>query len=712
VGGSGPRTSRKKTADGNKDDSQKTKTRQKTSKKTEPGAGEAESRAILELAIQAGRARDYQRAVHILEELLSGLDAPPEAYLFLGRSHHALKDYSRALASFNDYIRLRPDSSQGYLFAGRSYLSAGLPGRAVTLLRKALNLNPRNTFVMALLGTACLKARHSRPAVDILQQAVEIAAADQLPQKFQDRLYHGYINALFIRGIRLCRNEEYDIGSQMLRFVLENGRDGPLLRLELGRACRGMDQMEEALEHYTQALSFAPGDLRVRWYRASILMSLGETGQALQEIEQIRSVDSGLPDLPWNSQLVDLYMIRTFLGNGEWRRAAEACRMWLKHRGPNAMIHGMYAEALRNLKNYTAALNHLERALEIDPGQLNLWYERLLIAWEGEDWGILKRALRNIKKLRGDHDLIRRFSILLEAKTGEDDQKVIGLIQKAIRGLGPEPELMYALGERYLKIGLADLALSWFKKTILVQEDHERSWLGKIAALETLAAEKPGEAGEGKIRRSRRKQPDPGLLAAGEQLILHWTAEQIAAELRESYDHYTGCWPDNYAIRRERALYLIHTFEYEEAVKELEALLVWEPSNPSLRRVLAYGYRKTGRYREAAVFLKSLLKEQPRNVELLLEYTGCLERAGAPRYAKAVLEKALRLLEKSPDIPMALGLLYFREQKLEKAFDFLREAAARNTRDPRPYQWMAALARKSGDTEGAARFEREAKKRG
>jgi tetratricopeptide (TPR) repeat protein len=638
--------------------------------------GESEARKILERAIRAGKARDYQKAVRILEELLSSLEAPSEAYLFLGRSLHALRDYSRALASFNDYIRLKPRSSQGYFFAGRTYLAVGLPNRAVPVLRKALALSPRNALVTALLGAAYLKARRSQLAVDTLQQAVEIAAAEGLSPKAQDRLYHAYINALFIRGICLCRNEDYDLGSQMLRFVLENGRDGPLLRLELGRACREMGFLEESLEHYTRALDFSPGDLRVRWYRASILMVLGENEEALREIEYIRSADAGLQgtlpsNLPWNSQLVDLYMIRSFLGNREWRRAAEGCRLWLKHRGPDSMIHGIYAEALRNLKNYGAALNHLERALELEPKQLNLWYERILTAWEGENWDILRRALRITKSLRGEGGLIRRFSILLEAKTGEDDQAVISLVQDAIRGFGPEPELMYALGERYLKTGLVDLALNWFNKTISVQNDHERSWLGKIAALEALARE----------------------------------------DLREAYDQYVLRWPDNNAIRRERALYLIHTFEYGEAVKELEALLVWEPSNPSLRRVLAYGYRKTGRYREAAVFLKSLLKEKPRNVELLLEYSGCLERAGAPQYAVAVLEKALALFAKSPDIPMALGLLYSRAKKMEKAFDLLREAAARNTRDPRPYQWMAFLARKTGDTEGAKKFDFEARKR-
>ncbi|MDR0601655.1 MAG: tetratricopeptide repeat protein [Treponema sp.] len=666
-------------------------------------------------AIEAGRLRDYKRAVLLLEELISGFEAPPRAYLYLGRSFHAIGDYSRALAAFNDYVRLENGAWEGYFFGGRTYLAIAMPHKALPPLRKALELNPENPAVMAMLGAACLRARRSAEAVDLLQKAVETAAEAELPQAEQRRIYRAYINALLIRGIRLCRNEEYDLGIQMLRFVLANSeaegegrrkgkRGSTLLRLELGRACREAGLPEEALEHYTAALDRAPQDQRIRWYRASILMSLGEKAEALKDIERIRAVDSGLPDLPWNGELVDLYMIRAFLDTGEWRRAADACRGWIKNRGESAVIHSLYAEALRNLSDYTAALNHLERAEKLEGRDIELWYQTILTAWEGENWKILRKALRIADSLKGDGDIIRRFSILLEAKTGEDDEKIITLLQNAVRTLGPEPELMYALGERYLKTGLPRLALSWFRKTISLRERHERSRLGEIAALEALIME-PGDESSGTLR---------GLLAAAERRTRQGETpdgDLLAEELRAAYDGYVRFWPDNYIIRRERALYLIHTFEYEEAVPELEALLTWEPSNQSLRRVLAYGYRKTGRFREAAVFLKGLLKERPRSVDLLIEYSGCLERAGAVYYARAVLEKAMSAFGRAPEIPLALGLLYYRENRLERAFDLLREAAARNVHDPRPYQWMASLARKSGDAAGAAKFEQEVKKR-
>ncbi|MDR0718053.1 MAG: tetratricopeptide repeat protein, partial [Treponema sp.] len=125
----------------------------------------------LALAAEAGKAGNYRKAEKILGELITESDAPPEAWLLLGRALHGLKDYSRALAAFNDYLKLRPRSSQGYLFAGRTYLALGLPYKAVPLLRKALDCNPLDLEVMALLGIAYLKSKHSQAAVDLLQEA-------------------------------------------------------------------------------------------------------------------------------------------------------------------------------------------------------------------------------------------------------------------------------------------------------------------------------------------------------------------------------------------------------------------------------------------------------------------------------------------------------------------------------------------------------------
>ena len=637
----------------------------------------------LKTAIDAGKKGDYRKALAILEELIQGTFIMPEAWLLLGRTFHALGDYTKALVAFNDYLKLKPRSSQGCLYMGRTYLTVAMPYKAVPFLRKALELHPQNIQIMALLGTAYLKSKNSREAVNILQNAVETAAADT-NQTDYSRIYRAYLNALLVRGVRLCRINDYDLGAQMLRFVLENSgqkMDGPFLRLELGRACRETGRLNEALEHYGRALEFAPDDRRIRWSRASVLMALGRSAQAVEDIEIIRAKEPGVPELSWNSSLVDIFMIRSFAENNEWRSAAALCRNYLKSDSKSfqntAIFHALYAETLRNLRDYKAAHNHLERAQEKEPGEIQFWYADMLVSWEGKNWKALKKALRMVKSLGGEADLIRRFTALLEARTSKDDKKTLSLLQNAIRTLGPEPELMYALGETYLKLGFAEEAGNWFEKILLLKDRHEEAWLGKIAALEILVSE--GKAS--------------------------------ADELGRTYDLYLERWPSNISIRRELAIFLIRIFEYGRAINELEKLLLKEPSNHSLRRVLSYAYRKTGRYREAAIFLKALLRERPDNLELLLEYSGCLERAGGGKYAFAILEKAREIFKDSADLSLALGILCFRSKKTEAAFDFLREAASIDRRDPRPYEWMAIIARKNKDQDQARYFDREVQKR-
>jgi len=641
----------------------------------------------LALAVEEGKRRNYQKAAGLLQELISETDAPPEAWLLLGRSFHALGDYSRAIAAFNDFIAQNPRSAEGYLFAGRSYMAAGMPYRAVPFLRKAVEYESAPA-AKALLGVAYLKSKHSQDAVQTLQEAVEAAPDNK-------RIYRAYLNSLLVRGVRLCRAGDYELGLQMLRFVVENMPeagmgDNPFIRLELGRAARETGNLAEALEHFTQALRLAGDDRGIRWSRVGVLMALGKNSEAKEEIDRIRSSGAWVPDTPMNKELVDICVIMAFLEAGEWRRAADSCADWLKFRDDRPLIRAFYAEALRNMGDFMAAHNHLLLALKAEPDKLEYWYADILVSWEAKDYKSLKKALKEAKSLGGDEVIIRRFSVLCQVRTSDDTKANITLLQNAIRSLEPEPELMYALAEAYLKIGLLEEAASWFEKTIVLKNSHEEAWLGRIAALEALAIPSDGS------------EEDSG---------------EAADALGAAYEAYLEKWPDNSSIRRDRAMFLIKTLEYAEAATELEKLLIGEPSNFSLRRVLAYAYRKTGRYREAAVFLKALLKEKPYDIGLIIEYTGCLERAGAGKYALAILEKARDALSGadrsagSPDISLALGILAFRQKRTEKAYDCLREAAVLASTDPRPYDWMALIARKNGETDRIAYYEREAEKR-
>ncbi|MCL2008721.1 MAG: tetratricopeptide repeat protein, partial [Treponema sp.] len=348
---------------------------------------------------------------------------------------------------------------------------------------------------------------------------------------------------------------------------------------------------------------------------------------------------------------------RSFIEAGQWRKAAASCKNWLKSRNTLPLIRVFYAEALRNMQKYQAAANHLKLALKESPAELEYWYASIMVSWEAGDYKYLQRALNKATALGGDQDLIKRFTVLHNARTSKNTKDLIGELQDAIRTLGPEPEIMYCLADAFLKIGLLDEALGWYKKTITLKKNHERAYLGQIAALEALIA-------EGNIKKDEHKNLD------------------------SLYKAYLELWPSNSSIRRDRAIFLLKTLDFEEAAAELERLLAFEPGKYSLRRVLSYAYRKIGRYREAAVYLKALLREKPDDMMLLIEYSHCIDRAGAPAYAMTILQKAMGYFPPNANLSIAGGILCMRQRKLQEAYEYFREAALLSPEDARPEQWM------------------------
>jgi tetratricopeptide (TPR) repeat protein len=608
----------------------------------------------------------------LLEELIASGDAPPEASLYLGRSYHALGDYTKALSAYRDFIIARPRSANGYLFAGRSYLALGMMAKAVSLLKRCLELKPDDPAALALLGTAYLKGRKSALALESFRQAVDKAPLDA-------RVYRGYLNALLVRGIRLARSGDENLAAQMLRFAIANGLDAVLPRLELGRIYRNAGDLRSALEQYEAASSFVPDDTRIRWYKASLLMALGNSEAAKRELRAIRESGGDIPDLAWNQELVERFLIRSLVEARDWRRAAEACRIWLKTRDSDAAVHAMLAESLRNLGDLDTAENHARRAISKEPKEGALRLELALVLWEKGDWERLGTELDAAERIGTDRSAIVRFRALHASKVVDDDARVVDLVQAAIRISGPVPELMRALAERYLKLGLPDLAEGWYLKTLRLTPEDESAALGAIACAEAL-----------------RTEGEP-------------TADK---RLEAAYEAYVTRWPDNPAIRREYGMLLLRGGSFSRAASQFEALLAWDGKNARLRRVLALAYRKDGRFTEAAVLLKSLLKERPRDPLILLEFTHCLEKAGSRGYAISVLQKALPLFPNSSEPCLTLGDLLRRSKRKEAAVDAYREAAARDASDPRPYERLSEYYRKSGIGELALRYEEEARRRG
>lgn len=575
-----------------------------------------EAEGLLQEAITAGSTGNYRQAVRLLQEAIGRGNAPNISLLYLGRAWHRLGDHTKALICYRDYRKLESEEWAGWFFAGRTYLALGMNKRAIKYLKAANKREPDHPEILAMLGMAALRGRRLNLAQKYLEKAT---VAD--PEN--TRIYRAYLNTLLTRGLRLARrgrNDDKELARQMLYFVIDNGLDGPLPRLELGRLFRSEGEYLAALVEYIKAAEFSPQDVTIRWCIASLYSLLGDSDSVSGELNNIRLLGVDIPELSWSSQLVDQQLIRSHMEAGRYREAQALCRTWLKTwvhsdipkdsieaKSLQGSIHLMLAECLRMLKEYEMAEKHVRRAIHLTNKEsiaIALFFQ---ILWDSENLKELETQLSIYGAQSNLNEELVRFRALFSWKLAADTKITIGLLQDALRLCGPEIELCYALASSYLAVGLVDLAETWFKRGRSLNTADEKSWLGEIKALEVQIEDQE----EGALTR----------------LIEVCTA-------------YLELWPENIAIRRDFAMLLVNSQRYELALPELKTLLAWNSENASLRRLVARVYFKCGDYQGAALLFKGLLRENPRNFKDLLEFIHALQHAGATNYAKLVLEKA------------------------------------------------------------------------
>ena len=625
--------------------------------------------------MRAGAARDYRKAAELLTLLLSQTDSLPEAYVYLGRARYALGEQGRAIEAFRRYLRVGGDRAAGLFFLGRSYLACGRPGDAARCLRRSAEADPSKAPIWALLGAAALKLRKTKAAVDCLERAVGLAPRDK-------RIYRGYLNAMYARGVRLLSRGNADMARQVLGFAVDNGLDGAAIRLWRAKALRETGRIKEALVECEAALAQAPGDPSIRWLRAGLLLAAGRQSEALAEFDSIRALHPDLPALPADD--VSLARLRASVAfrEGRYRQAVSDSMPLLRANPKDAALRSIAAESLRALGELERSRNHWLRAVESAPEEPEFRLGLALALYDLGDYEASLAAAERARKLGADAAEVDYYATLCRSRLGEDPAKLVPALQALIRSrssaqagsdaqrspVPADPRLFFALGEALYRSGRPDLASGWFEKVLFLVPDHELSLLYRISVAESLGEEE----------------------ARG-----------------EAYAAYLAAYPDNQKLRREYVNALVGFGSWAAAAAQLESSLPYGAPDERSRRLLAASYRNAGRYREAAVAYRDLLREEPGSGELLLGLSYCLERDGKAEYALALLEKAPAAAKAHAAPWIMQAALYARGGRDEAAVAALRSAIDRDRVNEKAWKSLVALYRKRGLSELAANCEEE-----
>jgi tetratricopeptide (TPR) repeat protein len=283
-------------------------------------AGDAE----LESAVKAHQDGDLAAAEAGYRGFLKRHSSVLEVRSNLGAVLAAQGRYSDAITEYQSALKGAPSNPGILLNLSLAHYKLGQIPQAVERLEKLHGLVPSNMQARLLLADCLLQMDQNARVAELLEP---------IANERQDDLAVAYL-----LGTALVRANRVDEGQKLLDRILRVG-DSAEARLLLGTAKFGMGDFAEALKDFQKAVELNP-------------------------------------ELP----SVNGYLGRGLLATGDMAGAAVALQKELK-RNPNDFESNLHlAVLLKGDQEYAPAKQHLDRALQIRPGDVRVLYQQGTIA--------------------------------------------------------------------------------------------------------------------------------------------------------------------------------------------------------------------------------------------------------------------------------------------------------------------------------------------
>ena len=618
---------------------------------------------MLGQAIEAGRRRDYDRAIDLLTRVVGGTDQYPQAMLYLGRAYHARGDHANAARVLGFYVRTRPGSVAGNFFLGRAYLGMEELGLALRHLKRAVEQDPSFSAAYGLLGLTCLKARRPDKAIWWFARALEVDPQNK-------RLQVGYLNTALVLAIRLFYRGDLPDAARLFNEVLEQRRASILPHLYLASIYRELGNPGASLYHLEAASRISPQDPYLYLQKAVAHLARGDTAAAAAAVRTGTKLLNTTVTPGASPAEILRFITMNLFREGRYREVVFYGGRLLRADYSDSKMHALVAEAYRNLGDPLKARNHYQRAIEGDKTSRELRYGLLAVLWELGDHDQLMKETARLLQRDADDGPARYFHSLALSRTGAAIEQVLSELQQQIHARGPDPVLMSELAAAYVRAGLPQLAEGWYTRSMKLTPGSSADLLALGSVYESLGKND---------------------LLAG------------------AWSRYLDLRPEDRAVRRRLVRLLLERDSFEEAAGHIRQLLPVEPGNEKLKEALAVCYRRTGRYGEALVLIRELLADDPASVEHMKAAVYCLDRMGARGVALRAISSFMRERGESLSLLLMQGVLQFQDGALDKAAEVFRRAVSVAPNDWRANRNLGMVYRRMGNDLFAEKFLKKAR---
>lgn len=344
----------------------------------------AASRLLAQVRLDSG---DLAGAKMCLEEAIKFHPEDDRLHRQLGEVYLMLGHIDGALASFERVVELRPDCAQMRNQLGRLYLKKDYTEQSITEYQEAVNLHPLEPSYREDLGMAFYVSGKLNEAAGELHKATRLDGR----------------NADYFKALGFIYNEldNPDQAVDHFKYALHLDPNDSRTMAALAKTRVSQGLSNGAVDLYRKALQLEPG---LNLLHLNLARALSAAGRATEAVQSFQNFAATVGD-PSDSQLLSSVFVemgQNLFDTGDTGQAAEVFQAALAHPESQASARVGLARISISRSDYRAAGNHLQRALEQEPRNAEVWQTWSMLAAEEGQWSEAVERMERALKLRSD----------------------------------------------------------------------------------------------------------------------------------------------------------------------------------------------------------------------------------------------------------------------------------------------------------------------
>ncbi|KAF2070438.1 hypothetical protein CYY_008249 [Polysphondylium violaceum] len=260
--------------------------------------------SLIDSAIDNVNKQQYDLSLEFLNRAIKLNQGDPSAYSLRGDIYEFQKEYEKAIQDYQKLLELVPNAIPCYSSLASCYSSLGQDDKAIKHFEHILYIDPDYLPANGHLGDLYLNKGDLNKALEYYKK---VLAKD--PGNLQGLLGLGYLamrqdnldNAIqiFKQVVKMTKGKDMDTLSTQVSMSTEGPRikrpieENPVYSATIGLATiyRMKGEVDESYLHYYKATEMNPFNSTFFSIMASMKVSMGETEEALKNVEKALDID-------------------------------------------------------------------------------------------------------------------------------------------------------------------------------------------------------------------------------------------------------------------------------------------------------------------------------------------------------------------------------------------------------------------------------------